>query len=412
MKKIFLIILTILFVGQLTTEACTTAVISGKATKDGRPLLWKHRDTWATKNKIMQFNDGKYSYIGLVNSGDKTGKSIWIGHNSAGFAIMNSASYNLNNDTIEQTGLEGQLMKKALQTCATVDEFEQFLKNLPQPSRLEANFGVIDAQGGAAEFELANFHYVKFDANDPKQAPNGYLVRTNYSISGLYGKGGGYTRYRTAEETFYQAIGNNDFDVMTIVQGASRNLTHSLTKENLWDYINIPEGNPKYVCLKDFIPRSGSASSITIQGVKKDESPSLTTMWAIVGFPLTSVCIPLWLDMDTELPEIVQYDKELKDSPICHAALTFKKDVYSYRLGSHSKYYINVNSVLNANGSGYLQKLRPLEEEIYQKGLKMKETWYENNKLNRSEIKSFYEWLDTEISSYYQSEFSYKLLNN
>ena len=52
-------------------------------------------------------------------------------------------------------------MKKALQTCATIDEFEQMLKELPQPIRLEANFGVIDAQGGAAYFELSNFKYVK-----------------------------------------------------------------------------------------------------------------------------------------------------------------------------------------------------------------------------------------------------------
>ena len=410
MKKTLIIVLLSLILVPFAAEACTTAVISGKATKDGRPLLWKHRDTWATKNKIMQFKDGKYSYIGLVNSGDKTGKSIWIGHNSAGFAIMNSASYNLNNDTIEQTGLEGQLMKKALQTCATVDEFEQFLKDLPQPSRLEANFGVIDAQGGAAEFELANFHYVKFDANDPKQAPNGYLVRTNYSISGEFGKGGGYTRYRTAEETFYQALGNNDFDVMTIAQGASRNLTHSLTNENLWDYITIPEGNPKYVCLKDFIPRSGSASSIIIQGVKKTESAELTTMWSIVGFPLSSVCIPLWLDTDNKLPQLVQYDKEIKDSPICHAALSLKKDIYSYRLGSHSKYYVNVNAILNADNTGILQILKPLEDKIYQESLNYMKKWYKNGKRNNGEMLQFYDWVDNEVNTYYKENFGLQLL--
>jgi hypothetical protein len=400
----------LLFVGLWEIEACTTAVVSGKATQDGRPLLWKHRDTWATKNKIMQFTDGKYSYIGLVNSGDKTGKSIWIGYNSAGFAIMNSASYNLNNDTIEQSGLEGQLMKKALQTCASVDEFEQFLKDLPKPTRLEANFGVIDALGAAADFELANFHYVKFDANDPKQAPNGYLIRSNYSVSGKYGKGGGYTRYRTAEEVFYQAVGNNSFDVMTIAQGASRNLTHSLTKENLWDYVNIPEHTPKYVCFKDFIPRSGSASSIIIQGVKEKEDASLTTMWSIVGFPLTSVCIPLWVDQKTDLPKIVQYDPEPEDSPICHAALNLKKKVYSYRLGSHSKYYIDVNTLLNANNSGFLQVLKPLEDKIYAKSTKMISTWYKNGKKNKSEMKEFYQWIDQTVSDYYSEHFGLKLL--
>ena len=78
--------------------ACTTAIVSGKATPDGRPLLLKHRDSGFYQNKIMHFNDGKYKYVGVVNSADRTGKEIWAGYNSAGFAIMNSASYNLNKD--------------------------------------------------------------------------------------------------------------------------------------------------------------------------------------------------------------------------------------------------------------------------------------------------------------------------
>ena len=76
----------------------------------------------------MFFNNGKLDYMGLVNSKDKTGKSVWIGVNEKGFAIMNSASYNLNlNDTIEQTGWEGHIIKKALATCATIEDFEKFL---------------------------------------------------------------------------------------------------------------------------------------------------------------------------------------------------------------------------------------------------------------------------------------------
>ncbi len=157
MKKLIVSILIFLLGGFSSANACTTAVVSGKATKDGRPLLWKHRDTWTINNKIVQFFDGKYACTGLVNSVDTANLSIWIGFNSQGFAIMNSASYNLNNDTITQTGLEGRLMKEALQNCADIDEFEAFLKQLEKPVRLEANFGVIDAKGGAAYFELGNF---------------------------------------------------------------------------------------------------------------------------------------------------------------------------------------------------------------------------------------------------------------
>ena len=180
MKRFFfylpLTVSSVLF-SQYTSYGCTTAVVSGKFTVDGRPLLLKHRDTWAINNKIMKFHDGKYAYTGLVNSKDLDNKSIWIGYNDQGFGIMNSASYNLNNDTIRLNGYEGRIMKLALKTCKNIDEFEQLLRNLDQPTRIEANFGVIDGEGGAAYFEVGNFIINKFDANDPTVAPYGWRTR-------------------------------------------------------------------------------------------------------------------------------------------------------------------------------------------------------------------------------------------
>ena len=70
MKKIVLVLGVFFFLTEWNVSACTTAVISGKATKDGRPMLWKNRDTWSLNNKIMIFHDGKYPYVGLVNSQD------------------------------------------------------------------------------------------------------------------------------------------------------------------------------------------------------------------------------------------------------------------------------------------------------------------------------------------------------
>ena len=57
MKNLFLTITLILFL-VYSSFACTTTIISGKATADGRPLLFKHRDTGATQNKVMFFDDG------------------------------------------------------------------------------------------------------------------------------------------------------------------------------------------------------------------------------------------------------------------------------------------------------------------------------------------------------------------
>ena len=97
MKKIFFAFIALLLC-YYQSNACTTAVISGKYTKDGRPIIWKLRDTESFKNKMMFFNSGKYQFIGLINSEDEKGEHVWGGSNSVGFAIMNSASFNVNMD--------------------------------------------------------------------------------------------------------------------------------------------------------------------------------------------------------------------------------------------------------------------------------------------------------------------------
>ena len=51
MKK-FLIITISLLLGT-AGMACTTAVISGKYTADGRPMIWKLRDSDNFKNKMQ-----------------------------------------------------------------------------------------------------------------------------------------------------------------------------------------------------------------------------------------------------------------------------------------------------------------------------------------------------------------------
>ena len=44
----------------------------------------------------------------------------------------------------------GRVIYRALEVCATVEDFCHFLDTISKPSDVEANFGVINAQGGAA----------------------------------------------------------------------------------------------------------------------------------------------------------------------------------------------------------------------------------------------------------------------
>ncbi len=403
MKKIFLTIVT-LWLMLSVSFACTTAVISGKATKDGRPMLWKHRDTWSVNNKIMIFHDGDYTYAGLVNSKDKQGKSIWIGYNSTGFAIMNSASYNLNNDTIKQSGLEGRVMKQALKTCASIDDFEKLLNNLPKPTRLEANFGVIDGKGGAAYFELSNFKVVKFDANNPRTAPMGYIVRTNYSFSGTPENGAGYIRYVTANNVLDEASKSGGITPEDILQGLSRNLTNSLTGDNLWKYVTIPAGHKKFVWFEDFIPRRGSSSSCLVEGVNVGEDARETLMWSIVGWPLSSVVIPIWITKNDALPKVLTYNKALNDSPLCHFALALKKNAYCYNWGKSAKHYMNINALINADKTGIMQQLKPLDNFLFEQGHHLINDMRKNG-FDNKKVEMFYKKADDKIMAYYKSHF-------
>ena len=48
--------------------ACSSAVISGKVTPDGRPLLWKNRETGYLKNHMAYVKGEKYDFVADVNS--------------------------------------------------------------------------------------------------------------------------------------------------------------------------------------------------------------------------------------------------------------------------------------------------------------------------------------------------------
>jgi hypothetical protein len=412
MKKILLILILLQSVFIWDSSACTTAVISGKYTKNGRPMLWKNRDTDALTNSLKYFNDGKYPYIGLVNSKDTKGKSVWIGTNSMGFAIMNSASYNLNVGRKEKlTGLEGKVIKEALASCKTLADFEAYLNALPKPTGLEANFGVIDAEGGAAYYETNHDGFVKIDVNDPKIAPYGYVIRTNYSFTGVMGGGSGYVRYNTANDLFFSQAGTVGLTPQFIEQVVAKGLGHSLIKENLFEkYGNLEPNHPQYAHFLDYIPRTGSSSSVVVEGVKPGENPNLATMWSDLGFPLASIMVPTWVADGTTLPVITTYNEELKDSPLCNAALSLKNEqIVNVRWGEKDKHYINVNALANNKGTGIRQIIAKYEPEIYKKANALNVKWAKDKDINKKEVKEFYNWLDTYIKEIYSKEFNKQL---
>lgn len=365
MKRIFAFVLlsvaSIFVCGDVW--CCTSAIITGKITPDGRPLLWKHRDTDDENNRMAFFKGSRYDFLALQSSPDKA-NIAWTGSNSAGFSIMNTASYNLKDDAVKEMNNEGVLMYKALSECKNLADFEAFLDKYPRPMRVEANFGVIDAEGGAAYYEVNNTRWAKVDANDPKIAPNGYLIYTNFSYTGRFNEGMGYIRHQTASEIISrQAV--HGITPHWIFNHLSRSFYHSLMGIDLQKEEFSPERASGWVVDQDFIPRQSTSASIVIQGVKKGEAPEMTTLWTILGYPPVGIAVPMWAKAGINQPPMMLGSGAANCSQMCDLALAMKHKVFPIKRGNGSK-YLNFNLLYNHSGNGYMQLLAPVEQAIAQ----------------------------------------------
>jgi len=104
------------------------------------------------------------------------------------------------------------------------------------------------------------------------------------------------------------------------------------------------------------------------------------------------------------LPKVLSYDKKLNDSPLCHYALSLKKDVYAYNWGTSSKNYINVNVLLNADKTGFMQVLPELENQILTHASVLRDDW-ESKGMKVKELNTYYQWIDQVFTHFYTSHY-------
>lgn len=329
--------------------ACTSMIVSGKSSLSGRPMLWKHRDTGADHNFLARVEadpsrPGSIGYVGLFNGGDTALREAWMGMNDAGFAIMNTASYNLAPDTAGYKDREGMVMSEALRSCHTVDDFENLLMRLPKPLGVQANFGVLDATGAGAYFETDDYSYTKFPLED---SPSGVMIRTNYSFSGDDSGGYGYIRYDNVEEILGDRIVSRSLIPACFTEEMSRCFYNSrlgYNPDTLGDSWTVDQ---------DFVPRSISTASIVIEGLLPGELPEAMVMWTALGYPPCSHVEPVFLD---SIPDDLQALGPERRSVACDRAMELKEKVFPIVRGSGPR-YINLDA------------LRPIMDEERQKSL-------------------------------------------
>lgn len=316
MKKGFLIII-VLMLSAAESFACTTVIVSANASSTGRPLLWKQRDT-PNEFNVLDHREGRlYDFTAVFNSSDLRRENAYCGANDRGFAIVNNLSYNLRPDSLGLVTVAGKLMSEALGECVTVDDFEKLIVSKGRPNGLSTNFGVIDAFGGAAYFEVWDYGWKRFDVTD------GYLCRTNYSLSGQQGKGRGYARYMTADNLLSGQM-SKGIGPEWLLDNLGRSFFNVITGED------IEKAVPRKGLMAldvDYIPRFTTVSGVVIEGVGEGDAPDASVLWTAIGYTPCCYAVPVWVAAKDEMPSFVRASSDGKASA-CELANCLKHRVH------------------------------------------------------------------------------------
>lgn len=346
--------------------SCTSAIVSGKVTPDGRPIMWKNRDTNDLLNCVRYMKGEKYGFVAVTGYAANP-RSVWIGTNDTGFSIMNTLSYNLVEENDEGSSKQnGVVMKQALGICSTLAEFRYYLDTLKRPMNVRSNYGVIDEQGNGSYFEVNSTGYKEYDVNDPDVAPHGYLVRTNFSVSGKLNEGAGYVRYQEASEKLFTVSATGQITPQWFFQNLSRSFHNPLLGIDLKDgQFNKPQ-TTGWFAEQDFIARRSTSCAVVIQGVKPGEDASFTTMWTVIGYPPVTPAIPVWVKgAEKKLPRLLTVDKENRHCPLCDMADMLRERVYGYHRGTNTENYFNWELLFNRAGDGYMQRTGETEDKMF-----------------------------------------------
>lgn len=151
---------------------------------------------------------------------------------------------------------------------------------------LSTNFGVVDAEGGAAYFEVSDYDYTRFDVE-----PGGYLFRTNYSLTGEEGRGRGFARYETMASLM---AARKTFDPEFFFRVGRSYLNGGDDALN-----GVYRG---WLNEHDFIPRSTTTACVVIEAPGAGDAPDSGLMWCAPGYTPCCYAIPVWVAAGENIP--------------------------------------------------------------------------------------------------------------
>jgi hypothetical protein len=358
--------------GSVNDNECTILLISGQATDDGRPIIWKNRDVVTANQKYLfipahydQY-DTTYAFNGNFYADDSS--RCFMGVNEHGFAVINANCYNLS-DVLNDGMDDGDLMRLALQRCRNVDDWEALLRKTNLIGRKDPwLFGAMDAAGVVKLYECGNFNFVVYDANDPEDAPEGIIVRSVFALSGPHTEEGA-ERYKRAKFLVESRPDFYAIDAEYILQIIARDLYCSLGDPYPLPFMgqidNLPGG---WVNTNETINRFKSRSCSVIRGIKAGEDPRLTTTFAILGPPVLGVAVPLWVASGMVPDFFCEGDSAAWFQVICERMRSL------YPVG-HSPTWMNTRYLVDTDSSGVFSYTLGLESWAIGQADSLVESW-------------------------------------
>lgn len=350
------------FVSIAQDEECTIGVACGKATSDGRALLWKTRDYASSPNNEVKYNTSyTYKFICVANAGTST--YAWMGVNEHGFAIVNSNSTDLTDNGSGPSN--GAFMRNALGNCRTVTEFQALLDKTNNSGRsTHANFAVIDTIGAAAIFETSGTSYWRYNAGETSK---GYIVRTNFAKNG--GGTAGTQRYDRSNVLIDNFISGDSLNYKSILRYQMRDFVDTNGEDKApIPYAGTWEGNAYgYIGTNLSICRYSSVSATVIHGTTPNEPAGFSTMWNLLGNPAVTIAVPYWPVCET--PGIADGTVSAK---LCDIALDIKDDLFDL---ASSGQYVDTYKLRNAEGGGLWAYTFPYEDKNFSYVDSLMEEW-------------------------------------
>jgi len=212
---------------------------------------------------------------------------------------------------------------------------------------------VIDSSGAAKLYECTNTNHTIYDANQCQHAPDGYILRSVFGISGSEPTEG-VARYYRARHLLECYTQDNPLNVRFILQTLARDF--SLSSDSDFSH-NDPYPLPYYgfqdtlpigcVITEETINRYKTRSCSVIRGVLPGENPLLSTTYAMLGQPVLSLAVPLWVGS-----EYVPYCLRGRDQAPWYSIIAQRmSEIYPYD-NDNGEVIMNSHYLLDSLGNG------------------------------------------------------------